>query len=216
MIHEHIKAIARRSLVTDRVLFGESKKHPLGFDGFNIDNSIDAALLQLNTSNYSTVTSLHIECVNITRMLKETADIHVGTKIARLYKESKLTDAIKKVISFISKAIKFIFVELPKKIYNKIKSLFTKKKRDVNVAKQTAESTEKNMKAMEENVDAMRGAASRFAAQKTAEFEAWKAETLKELHDLDKGFEALSKGNTKEAEETADRLIMIKLMYGIK
>ena len=212
MIHEHIKAIARRSLVTDRVLFGESKKqHPLGFDGFNIDNSIDAALLQLTASNYSTVTALHMECVNITRMLKETAEISCGTKIARLYKESRVTDSIKKVIAFISKAIKFIFVDLPKKIYNKIKSLFTKKKRDVNVAKQTAESTEKNIKAMEENMDAMseamRGAASRFAAQETAKFEAWKAETLKELHDLDKVFETLSKGNAKEADELADSLI---------
>ena len=211
MIHEHIKAIARRSLATDRVLFGESKKHPLGFDGFNIDNSIDAALLQLNTSNYSTVTSLHMECASITRMLKETADIQVGTKIARLYKESKLTDAIKKVIAFISKAIKFIFVELPKKIYNKIKSLFTKKKRDVNVAKQTAESMEKNINAMKQNADAMseavKKAADKLAAQKTAEFEAWKVETLKELHDLDKGFEALSEGNAKEADELADKLI---------
>ena len=45
MLHEQIKNMALRANSADRVIFGESKKrHPLGFEAFNIDLSIDHAL----------------------------------------------------------------------------------------------------------------------------------------------------------------------------
>ena len=53
MLHDNIKRLATRSASADRVLFGEStKRHPLGFDAFNIDLSIDHALSHLTAASY--------------------------------------------------------------------------------------------------------------------------------------------------------------------
>ena len=46
MLHENIKELARRSLITDKVIFGESRKaHPLGVDGLNVDLATVCPLL---------------------------------------------------------------------------------------------------------------------------------------------------------------------------
>ena len=175
MLHENIKALARRSMLTDKVIFGESRKaHPLGIDGLNVDLSVDAAMLQLNSSVYDSATSLQIECGNIVSMLKESLNVNVSTGVARLYKESKVGELFKKVIAYIKKALNFLFVELPKKIYNKIKSFFTKKKDSTGMAKKTAE----NIKKTEESLKAV---------QKEAQFKM--AEVLNEMHDTLKASE---------------------------
>ena len=63
MLHERIKDLARRSMSTDRILFGESKKaHPLGFQGMNIDLVVDSALLAINSQMYDIDTEFTLMC----------------------------------------------------------------------------------------------------------------------------------------------------------
>ena len=193
MLHENIKELARRSLIADKVMFGESRKaHPLGFDGFMVDATVDRALLQLNSSVYDSATSLQIECGNIVSMLKESLNVNVSTGVARLYKESKVGEVFKKVIAYIKKALNFLFVELPKKIYNKIKSFFTKKKDSTGMAKKTAE----NIKKTEESLKAV---------QKEAQFKM--AEVLNEMHDT-------LKDSEKKIDESMKNIGYIENMNG--
>lgn len=188
MLHENIKELARRSLIADKVMFGESRKaHPLGFDGFMVDATVDRALLQLNSSVYDSATSLQIECGNIVSMLKESLNVNVSTGVARLYKESKVGEVFKKVIAYIKKALNFLFVELPKKIYNKIKSFFTKKKDSTGMAKKTAE----NIKKTEESLKAV---------QKEAQSKM--AEVLNEMHDILKASEKKTDESMKNMQAT--------------
>lgn len=207
MLHETIKSIARRSMTADRVIFGEShKRHPLGFDGFNVDLSVDKALLQLNASAYDSATSLQIECKNLTSLLRESLDVNVSTRVARLYKESKVTEVIKKVIAYIVKAVKYIFVELPKKIFNKIKSLFAKKKKDTGFATKTEESMKKTQEAIKKTADSLKaGMESKMNNSETAkEFESWKKEMLSELDGIGKRMDTASKA---EADRVTDEVI---------
>ena len=191
MLHENIKELARRSLIADKVMFGESRKaHPLGFDGFMVDATVDRALLQLNSSVYDSATSLQIECGNIVSMLKESLNVNVSTGVARLYKESKVGEVFKKVIAYIKKALNFLFVELPKKIYNKIKSFFTKKKDSTGMAKKTAE----NIKKTEESLKAVQ----KEAQSKMAEM----AEVLNEMHDTLKASEKKTDESMKNMQAT--------------
>ena len=191
MLHENIKELARRSLIADKVLFGESRKaHPLGFDGFMVDATVDRALLQLNSSVYDSATSLQIECGNIVSMLKESLNVNVSTGVARLYKESKVGEVFKKVIAYIKKALNFLFVELPKKIYNKIKSFFTKKKDSTGMAKKTAE----NIKKTEESLKVVQ----KEAQSKMAEM----AEVLNEMHDTLKASEKKIDESMKNMQAT--------------
>ena len=191
MLHENIKALARRGMLTDKVIFGESRKaHPLGIDGLNVDLSVDAAMLQLNSSVYDSATSLQIECGNIVSMLKESLNVNVSTGVARLYKESKVGEVFKKVIAYIKKALNFLFVELPKKIYNKIKSFFTKKKDSTGMAKKTAE----NIKKTEESLKVVQ----KEAQSKMAEM----AEVLNEMHDTLKASEKKTDESMKNMQAT--------------
>lgn len=196
MLHENIKELARRSLIADKVMFGESRKaHPLGFDGFMVDATVDRALLQLNSSVYDSATSLQIECGNIVSMLKESLNVNVSTGVARLYKESKVGEVFKKVIAYIKKALNFLFVELPKKIYNKIKSFFTKKKDSTGMAKKTAE----NIKKTEESLKSVQ----KEAQSKMAEM----AEVLNEMHDT-------LKASEKEIDESMKNMQATKATVG--
>ncbi len=196
MLHENIKELARRSLIADKVMFGESRKaHPLGFDGFMVDATVDRALLQLNSSVYDSATSLQIECGNIVSMLKESLNVNVSTGVARLYKESKVGEVFKKVIAYIKKALNFLFVELPKKIYNKIKSFFTKKKDSTGMAKKTAE----NIKKTEESLKAVQ----KEAQSKMAEM----AEVLNEMHDT-------LKASKKKTDESMKNMQATKATVG--
>ena len=191
MLHENIKELARRSLIADKVMFGESRKaHPLGFDGFMVDATVDRALLQLNSSVYDSATSLQIECGNIVSMLKESLNVNVSTGVTRPYKESKVGEVFKKVIAYIKKALNFLFVELPKKIYNKIKSFFTKKKDSTGMAKKTAE----NIKKTEESLKAVQ----KEAQSKMAEM----AEVLNEMHDTLKASEKKTDESMKNMQAT--------------
>lgn len=185
MLHNTIKELARRSMSHDRVMFGESnKQHPLGFDGFMVDATVDRALLQLNSSTYDSATSLGVECDNLSRLLRESMSVNVNSSVGKLYRESKVGEIFKKVIAYIKKALKFLFVELPKKVYNKIKSFFTKKKDSAGMAKKTEENikkTEESLKTVQKEIkDKM----------SDPEFEAWRKEMLSELDGVKKGIEA--------------------------
>ena len=176
MLHNTIKELARRGMSHDRVMFGESnKQHPLGFDGFMVDATVDRALLQLNSSTYDSATSLGVECDNLSRLLRESMNVNVNSSVGKLYRESKVGEIFKKVIAYIKKALKFLFVELPKKVYNKIKSFFTKKKDSAGMAKKT----EENIKKTEASIKSI---------QKEAEAKMVEAaEALKETDELLKG-----------------------------
>lgn len=191
MLHENIKALARRSVLTDKVIFGESRKaHPLGIDGLNVDLSVDAAMLQLNSSVYDSATSLQIECGNIVSMLKESLNVNVSTGVARLYKESKVAEVIKKVIAYIVKAVKYLFVESPKKIINKIKSMFTKKKSSTGFAEKNKEHMQKTEESIKKTADNLKS--SMESKMKDSEFQAWKSEMLKDLNEIGKKMDATS------------------------
>ena len=151
MLHDNIKRLAARSISADRVIFGESaKRHPLGFEAFNIDLSIDNALSHLTSASYDSITSLHMECANLTKALQRTGAIDVSSRTLKLYKESKIADAFKKVMAFIKKCIKFIFKDLPLAIFRKIKAFFSRKSSKTKYAKAHEEATKKRKDEMKE------------------------------------------------------------------
>ena len=231
MLHNTIKELARRSMSHDRVMFGESnKQHPLGFDGFMIDATVDRALLQLNSSTYDSATSLGVECDNLSRLLRESMNVNVNSTVGKLYRESKVGEIFKKVIAYIKKALKFLFVELPKKVYNKIKSFFTKKKDSAGMAKKTEENikkTEASIKSIKKEVEAkmtvaaealketdelLRDTASHTEAQRD-EFEKHKNDTLTRMSDRHaKASEIIQQSiksmddNRKRMSDSADRI----------
>lgn len=199
MLHNTIKELARRSMSHDRVMFGESnKQHPLGFDGFMVDATVDRALLQLNSSTYDSATSLGVECDNLSRLLRESMSVNVNSSVGKLYRESKVGEIFKKVIAYIKKALKFLFVELPKKVYNKIKSFFTKKKDSAGMAKKTEENIKKTEESLKTVQKEMKDKMS------NPEFEAWRKEMLSELDGVKKGIDATSDA---EAERATDDVL---------
>ena len=157
MLHDNIKRLAARSISADRVIFGESaKRHPLGFEAFNIDLSIDHALSYLTSASYDSITSLHMECANLTKALKRTGAIDVSSRTLKLYKESKIADAFRKVMAFIKKCIKFIFKDLPLAIFRKIKAFFSRKSSKTKYAKSHEEAAKKRKDEMKEAFDKMK------------------------------------------------------------
>ena len=157
MLHDNIKRLVARSISADRVIFGESvKRHPLGFEAFNIDLSIDHALSYLTSASYDSITSLHMECANLTKALKRTGAIDVSSRTLKLYKESKIADAFRKVMAFIKKCIKFIFKDLPLAIFRKIKAFFSRKSSKTKYAKAHEEAAKKRKDEMKEAFDKMK------------------------------------------------------------
>jgi hypothetical protein len=67
-----------------------------------------------------------MECANLTKAIKRTSAIEVSSNTLKLYKESKIADAFRKVMAFIKKCIKFIFKDLPLAIFRKIKAFFSR------------------------------------------------------------------------------------------
>jgi hypothetical protein len=157
MLHDNIKRLATRSASADKVLFGESaKRHPLGFDAFNIDLSIDHALSHLTSASYDSITALHMECANLTKAIKRTSAIEVSSNTLKLYKESKIADAFRKVMAFIKKCIKFIFKDLPLAIFRKIKAFFSRKSSKTKYAKAHEEAAKKRKDEFKETFDKLK------------------------------------------------------------
>ena len=164
MLHEHIKDLARRSASTDRVIFGESKRrHPLGFEGFNIDLTVDNALLSMNSQMYDIDTEFTLMCESMKNTIGRCIESLDSVKGFNLYKEGKLHavgESIKKWIKKIWDYIKSI----PKRIRDFIKKLFGRKaKSDASIKKAkrrqdefnaSANKTKEAAEAMAENINA--------------------------------------------------------------
>ncbi len=164
MLHEHIKDLTRRSASTDRVIFGESKRrHPLGFEGFNIDLTVDNALLSMNSQMYDIDTEFTLMCESMKNTIGRCIESLDSVKGFNLYKEGKLHA----VGEFIKKWIKKIWgyiKSIPRRIRDFIKKLFGKKaksdasikkaKRSEEELKASSEKAQEAAEAMAENINA--------------------------------------------------------------
>lgn len=210
MLHEHIKDLARRSASTDRVIFGESKRrHPLGFEGFNIDLTVDNALLSMNSQMYDIDTEFTLMCESMKNTIGRCIESLDSVKGFNLYKEGKLHavgESIKKWIKKIWDYIKSI----PRRIRDFIKKLFGKKaKSDAFIKKSKRRQDEFNASA-NKTKEAAEAMAETINAAFDEMFKASKAKMDETMRGMEDAMDRLNDGKPFDYDNIDSMLDALK------